>query len=393
MRILPDNPSFEFLRQEAKDLLAAMRETDPTAALSTAQRELAVQYGCRSWSALRDEVERRRASLPVAPDGLGDALAGAFGLGRLTAAPQPIAFEPMGRTWRVHTTAGQWIARPQYHWMGNNQAERGERLRLAAVSAGVLSAPPRRTPDGGLVASIDETPWRVEEWMDLGPVTTRPVAASTARTVGALLATLHQLAIPSDVPFHAYTTTRRPLSTWHELIERGKRAGKDWTDDLVALLPGIEEIYSVPDPSFNDAILGNCLINEDSVRLGHRGELVITEWGFTGAVTPALEFASVLTHLVFRPSINVVAARAFADGYRDVAGRIPELDRSSFLFEIGGWCNWTWNQLCESIDPRDADHAWLAEHEGRDSLAQPMTVEALDGLIDAVTGGVASERV
>ena len=393
MRILPDNPSFEFLRQEAKDLLAAMRETDPNASLSMAQRELALQYGLRTWTALRDEVERRRATPPEVPSAAIDALVAGFDLGRLEAPPQPIAFEPMGRTWRLRTTSGQWIARPQYHWMSDEQAERGERLRLAAADAGVASPAPRRTVDGGLVVSVDDTPWRVEEWMDLGPVTTRPAPANTARAVGSLLATLHQLAIPSDAPFHSYTTTRRPMSTWLELIERGRVAGRDWVDDLTALLPAIEELRAVPEPSFVNPILGNCLINEDSVRLGHGGELVVTEWGFSGSVTPTLEFASTLAHLVFRPAINAVAARAFADGYREVAGAIPELDRSSFLFEIGGWCNWTWNQLCESVAPRDADRAWLADHEGREGLAQPMTVDALDRLIDAVRGAGVVESV
>ncbi|HVM10526.1 MAG TPA: hypothetical protein VM345_18855 [Acidimicrobiales bacterium] len=389
MRILPDNPNFEFLRQEAKDLLAAMRETDPTAALSAAQHELAVQYGCRSWAALRDEVERRRQSLPSAPPALVDALAAAFGLGELSTPAQPIAFEPMGRTWRLQTSTGQWIARPQYHWMSNGQAELGERLRVAAAGAGVASPAPRRTPEGDLVVRIDDVPWRVDQWIEHGPLTTRPIAAMTARAVGELLGKLHALAIPSDVPFHAYTTTRRPMSTWYELIDRGRVAGKGWVDELVALLPAIEELRAVPDPSLDDPILGNCLINEDTVRLGHRGELVVTEWGFTGSVTPSLEFASVLTHLVHRPSINVVAARAFAEGYASITGSVPVLDRSSFLFEIGGWFNWTWNQLCESTAPTDADRAWLAEHEGRESLAHPMTVETIDRLIDAVSAAPA----
>src|SRR3954452_8974814 len=186
-----------------------MRETDPTSALSRAQQELAVQYGCRSWTALRTEVERRRRCLPVVPDGLPHALGVAFDLGEVTAL-EPIAFEPMGRTWRVRTHRGQWIARPQYEWMTNDQAERGESLRVAAASAGVATPSPRRAADGGLVVRIDGAPWRVEEWMDLGPVATRPVAAATARAVGALLATVHRLAIVSDSPFHAYTTTRRP---------------------------------------------------------------------------------------------------------------------------------------------------------------------------------------
>lgn len=38
MRILPDKPSVEFLRKEAKDLLAALRESGSEASLGVAQR-------------------------------------------------------------------------------------------------------------------------------------------------------------------------------------------------------------------------------------------------------------------------------------------------------------------------------------------------------------------
>ncbi len=47
MRLLPDKPSVDFLRKEAKDLLAALRESSPQASLADAQQALAAQYGMR----------------------------------------------------------------------------------------------------------------------------------------------------------------------------------------------------------------------------------------------------------------------------------------------------------------------------------------------------------
>ena len=41
MRLLPDRPSIEFLRKEAKDLLGVLRESNPEASLAEAQRALA----------------------------------------------------------------------------------------------------------------------------------------------------------------------------------------------------------------------------------------------------------------------------------------------------------------------------------------------------------------
>ncbi len=66
MRFLPDKPSLGFLRKEAKDLLAALRESSPDASLADAQQALATEYGLRDWNALRSEAERRAASLPAA---------------------------------------------------------------------------------------------------------------------------------------------------------------------------------------------------------------------------------------------------------------------------------------------------------------------------------------
>ena len=38
MRMLADNPSMDYLRREAKELLVALRETDADASLADAQR-------------------------------------------------------------------------------------------------------------------------------------------------------------------------------------------------------------------------------------------------------------------------------------------------------------------------------------------------------------------
>jgi hypothetical protein len=62
MRLLPDKPSLDFLRQQAKDLLAAMRESRPRSSLADAQQALAAEYGMRDWSELKSEAVRRAAS-------------------------------------------------------------------------------------------------------------------------------------------------------------------------------------------------------------------------------------------------------------------------------------------------------------------------------------------
>ncbi|HTL04770.1 MAG TPA: ankyrin repeat domain-containing protein [Gemmatimonadales bacterium] len=58
---LPESPSLEWLRKQAKRRLAELREHDPAAQLADAQFELAKQYGFPSWRALKARIE----SLPL----------------------------------------------------------------------------------------------------------------------------------------------------------------------------------------------------------------------------------------------------------------------------------------------------------------------------------------
>jgi ankyrin repeat protein len=56
-RRLPDRPSLEQLRKQAKERLAALRDTDPSVNLAAAQHALAREYGFDSWPKLVHHVE------------------------------------------------------------------------------------------------------------------------------------------------------------------------------------------------------------------------------------------------------------------------------------------------------------------------------------------------
>ena len=60
-RILPSNPSLEYLRKEAKDLLQQLQERDATVRLADAQHELARAYGFASWPRLKAHLEDLRS--------------------------------------------------------------------------------------------------------------------------------------------------------------------------------------------------------------------------------------------------------------------------------------------------------------------------------------------
>jgi hypothetical protein len=381
VRHLPDSPSLGFLRQEAKDLLAALRESNPAASLAEAQRTLAVEYGLRDWAELKAEVERRVLAAPAVPDGLAEGLATAFGLGNVIKAATPVSFTPMGRCWSITTDEGRWLAVTVYPWITAGQADIGARLRDAAVAAGVTAPTPVRSPEGRLIETVQGQNWRVHEWIEVGPSPVAPTPTAVARRIGEIFGTLHSLAIPSDLPIHPYVTMRKSEAEWNELLGRARAAGKPWAEQLAGTFPTIRDLQTIK-ADFDGAefILCNQVINPENVRLSHN-DLVVTEWDFAGSLTPELEVAWALTHWALRPAINHAAIAAFRDGYVDTAERWPDLTLSSFATAVTGWLNWTYNTICESITPTDPDHATFSEAESTDLLNHPMTLASLNQLL------------
>ena len=57
-RRLPDRPSLEQLRKQAKEHLDTLRVADPSVKLAAAQHALAREYGFESWPKLVQRVDR-----------------------------------------------------------------------------------------------------------------------------------------------------------------------------------------------------------------------------------------------------------------------------------------------------------------------------------------------
>jgi hypothetical protein len=57
MAELPESPSLEWLRKQAKRRLEELRRSDPAAKLADAQFELAKEHGFTSWRALKAHVD------------------------------------------------------------------------------------------------------------------------------------------------------------------------------------------------------------------------------------------------------------------------------------------------------------------------------------------------
>jgi hypothetical protein len=385
MRLLPDKPSLDFLRKEAKDLLAVLRETSPRASLAEAQQALAAQYGMHDWSELKSEALRRAANAPVAPDGLADALATTFDLGTVIGSAAPVSFTPMGRCWSITTDRGRWLAVTVHAWITEAQAELGTRLRDAAVASGVTAPSPVRSPGGRLIETVQDQSWRVHEWIDVGPMPVTPTPTAVARRVGAIHGALHGLAIPSETPINRYVTARGSDADWARLLDRARTARAPWAEQLNEALPMLFDLRRIElDIGSDELILCNCNLIPEHVRMGHNNELVVTEWDFAGSLTPRLELGFALGQWMLRPLADRTTIQAFRDGYVEAAGGWPRLGLSSFAVAVTGWLNWLYNTICEAIDPRDSDHAVFAQRSTVDLLSRPMTRESLEQILAAV---------
>lgn len=386
MRILSDTPNLDFLRREAKDLLIALRERDPAIRLAAAQREVADQYGFRSWPELKVEVERRRATPPSPDPTLAPELAAAFGLGSVTGAMSPMAYTIMGRRWRLQTDRGAWLATPVFDWIDEGQTERATELRERARAGGVIAPVAVRTRDGALLHRSEDRAWRVDEWIDFGPEVLQPVRSSVARGVGRTLATIHAVGMPSpDVLTpggSGHLTFRRSEEDWARLIDRTAAAGKPWAEELRALRTEVlVQLEAIPFVPAQDPLI--VCINDLStgvVRMGPDDGLVLTHWDFAGANHPAWELAYVLVHWAGHPPVNPGTARALVAGYRDRAGAVPPLAEPSFWLAITANLNWTYNQFCFGLD-RTGENQAYAEGELRDLLATPLSVPMINGIL------------
>jgi hypothetical protein len=386
MRILADNPSMDFLRREAKDLLGALRESDDTATLADAQRTVAEEYGFRTWGDLKSEVDRRREELPEAPDGLTEGVAETFGLGAVKTSMTPIRYEYMGRRWHLESQRGRFMVSPVFDWINDEQAEVAVDLQERARTAGVLSPVPVRTPDGGLVRHVLEQNWRVDEWMDLGPTPVQPVHSSVARRVGELLAAVHEVAPKTDrrIEGQWVAADARPNhDKWAALLNRARAANMPWADELAALSRSIDELSTVTaDAPPESVVITNCDIVVDAVRLGRGQELVVMHWDFAGPMVPEWELASTLLQwTAFGRDLE--AARRLLDGYRARRGD-ASLTLGSFNTAITGWLTWTLHRGWEASGSQPPEQAEFAERALRAVLDDPLTVGKLEAFLAAL---------
>jgi Phosphotransferase enzyme family len=412
VRTLPDSPSQDHLRQQAKDLLVGLRESQPTASLSDAQASIAQQYGFRTWPELKAEVDRRGGFADVAAVDLANAIADRYALGRVTQPMRSVArADEIGRPWQLRTDRGRWAVRQLNDWVRLETIEHEVRLQEAARGAGIVSPAAARSVAGAIVESIDGCNWRVHESIEAGPPLSAPVNAAIAEQIGVMLAKLHRLNLPAPGPIDPWLTRCCSETSWHELAGRAIAGGHSWAMALSASIPQFVDLAGLGagiEPPL--AIMCHLGVGPSNLRvLTGGGRLALLGWWHAGAFPPQWELASALdcARGVSGEGINMAAARAVLDGYRAehavhavLSGHGAEhgsdmpwpLDLSCFSATVCAWLNWVFgqaNMATEATDPNDRRHLDRSVHH---LLAHPLTRSDLERLLETQTAQASSLR-
>lgn len=385
MRTLRQAPNLDYLKQQAKDLLAALRETQPGASLADAQRTLAKQYGFRTWTDLKAEVERARSKPQVFDADIAAGIAKSFGLGDVTEPAILIETDVSGPSLRVQTHTGTWNAHAVMSGFDEGHAEESVRLMNAAGAAGIKTPRAVRTSSGVWVEEIGEYRWRVDKWMDVGPTIAVPVSSATAFKAGALLATLHGLRLEPAGGMHPWLAAKpRTGEQWQKILGIVESTGALWSRALADALPAILDISAGhAEPPIDEHVLSHTDFQPSSTHLDKGDALVPVGWEFAGAIPPSWHLGLVLDSWSATPDgeINVVAAKAIVEGYASV-GDVPPLDVSIFSPVITAWLNWLVSRMNHALEGK-GDARANAERELAHMLAHPKDRKAFEHLLRA----------
>ncbi|WP_433729602.1 phosphotransferase [Actinoplanes sp. CA-051413] len=386
MKTLPDNPNLDHLRRQAKDLLAGLRDIRPEATLAEAQASLAEQYGFRTWTDLKAEVDRRRGRADVADPALARQLATRFGLGDVVGEMRSMSRpDEMGRRWLLQTDRGRWAPRTVDDVYPVSDGEDNARFQEAAARAGVALPAPVRSTSGAVVEVIDGSQWRMYEWLPSGPPLAAPVSATVTRAVGDMLATLHGLRIPVDGTC-PWSSVRFASSGWPELAEVAAAKGAGWAPVLAAAVPTLVELESVGNRAApTEAVLCHHNVSPGNIRAGADGRLILTGWEHANGLPPAWELAAVLVSWAVNPGggINAAGARALTEGYRARAGCLPPLSLDAFSGTAIGLQNYVWGQIELALEVRDVEDVRYTDRNVRHLLTHLPSRATYERLLEA----------
>jgi aminoglycoside phosphotransferase (APT) family kinase protein len=390
MKTLPDNPNLGHLRKQAKDLLAGLRDSDPGASLAKAQASLAEQYGFRTWTDLKAEVDRQQGRADVADPALAREIASRFRLGDVTGPMRSVSRpDEVGRRWFLRTDRGAFAPRTVDDVFPVTDGENNAEFQEAAARAGISLPAPVRSQAGAVTETIEGSRWRVYHWPHSGPPLAAPVSAAITRSVGEILAVIHALRFPV-AGICPWSSRRLAAMSWAELADLAAAKGAGWAPLLAAAVPTMAGLEALGDgAATGDPVLCHNNLNPGNVLLGPGEQLIVTGWEHANGLPPEWELSAALANWAVNPNggINAAGARALLEGYRKRAGSLPALSLETFRGAATGLQNYVAGQVGSALNTTTKHDQRFANRNVRHLLTHLPSVETYWRLLDAALAG------
>lgn len=391
MKTLPDSPSLDHLRRQAKDVLAQLRAVRPGATLSEAQALIAERYGFRTWPELKAEVDRRAAAVVQAGDEATAAVAEAFDLGPPIGPMSGWEQQWAGHAWVLNTERGRWLARELFRWFEEAALEPEALLAEAAAAAGILTPRPVRSSGGRIVETIGEARWRVYTLPAVGPEPTLPADPRHAKAAGRIVGKVHAMRLPAPAPVSCWLTNVRPESKWRHLHAAAAAAGRPWADRLEEVIPMIVDVSGIVEQADanGDAVLSACHYAPSAFCVAGPDDLAVMSWEHAGAIPPRWDFGSTLAFWSegVPGRVNAPAAKAVVAGYATEYQLPDPLDVGIFSAVLCGSMSWLTSRIRIALTEPDDEQRELADRAVPWLLKDPPTRQKYEAVVDAVSRG------
>lgn len=388
MKTLPDSPSLDHLRQQAKDLLPHLRAVRAGASLSDAQALVAEHYGFRTWPDLKAEVDRRAAMAAHAGDGVTAAVAAAFDLGVPTGPMVGVGKQWAGHAWRLTTERGRWLARELSEWFDESALEHEVLLAESAAAAGIVTPRPVRSTAGTILATVGDRRWRVYTSPAVGPEPTTPADPRRAAAAGRIVGKVHALRLPAPAPVTSWLTNVRPEAQWRHLQQAAASVGKPWAERLDEVIPAIMEVNGIVEPARTEAelVLSACHYAPNAFCVAGAADLAVMSWEHAGAIPPRWDFGSTLLFWSegVLGRVNEPAVEAVVAGYAEEFELPDPFDLGIFSAVLCGSLSWLTSRIRIALTEHAAQRA-LADRAVPWLLRDPPSRSKFEAVLEAAT--------
>jgi aminoglycoside phosphotransferase (APT) family kinase protein len=300
-----------------------------------------------------------------------------FGLGRaLRLSDGPVARGKQGVVWRLDTPDGSWAVKVPFERPGEDEVRLATEFQEWAYRTGVPTPQVRRTTEGDVFATVDDSDVRVYGWVDLGP----PDLGLDPDLVGAVVAAMHQVPASDLGPLDPWFVEPVGAERWDELVGQLAEAGAPFAGRLAELRDELVALESWIEPSQVSRICHRDLWADNLLPTADGG-LCVIDWENSGPADPSQELGCVLFE--FGRS-DPGRARALIDAYVTADGPASVSRRGHFSMLIAVLGHVTEIAASDWLEPnvrspqRADSEAWIGE-----VLDEPHTREVLEALLVA----------